>query len=406
MCGTVRVILLDDIKYNLVYLKQFLVSMGLDVEYTTSAYQALEWLKTKDGIHAVFTDYQMPELNGINFQQECKKKLRIEMGKELPAFILFSAFKENKVEREALKKGFLAFLKKPFDKNDLEDVIKRVIAGEHLKFNQVKRVLLATHDNLIHDYIQSILPSGAFQINWVNEIDDAVEHYKKDIGLSGILTTPAIGDADALLLKLACVDNIRYSDTGIVPEPPFMVLFSEGDFTDKRAQVEYIAKANLQGIKEIINLTENPGRILEVLGSDMDLGKNEVEDYKVLVVDDVAFNRSMICNILKKMNIEPIEAANGKDAMEKYRLDPNIRFVICDLLLPDMKGDELLRHCESIKRIGPQGEVESAPFLMVTACQERAIIEAAMKVGFIDWLPKPLKIDLIQSHTKKALKLA
>ena len=62
----------------------------------------------------------------------------------------------------------------------------------------------------------------------------------------------------------------------------------------------------------------------------------------VLVVDDAAFMRMMIRDILAKEGYVIHEAVNGRDAIEKYaEVRPDL--VTMDITMPEMSGLDALR---------------------------------------------------------------
>src|SRR5690625_3872144 len=69
---------------------------------------------------------------------------------------------------------------------------------------------------------------------------------------------------------------------------------------------------------------------------------------KVLIVDDAAFMRMMIKDILEKNGYEVVgEAQNGVEAVEKYEgLSPDL--VTMDITMPEMDGIEALKKIQEI----------------------------------------------------------
>lgn len=76
------------------------------------------------------------------------------------------------------------------------------------------------------------------------------------------------------------------------------------------------------------------------------MARNGVPEYRVLLVDDEPFIRSMTARLLADLGCKSfIEAGNGREALAK--LDENaahIDFILCDIAMPDMDGVEIVRH--------------------------------------------------------------
>ncbi len=114
----------------------------------------------------------------------------------------------------------------------------------------------------------------------------------------------------------------------------------------------------------------------------------------VLVVDDAAFMRMMIRDILAKEGYVIHEAVNGRDAVEKYReVHPDL--VTMDITMPEMSGLEALRE---IRAVDPEARV-----LMVSAMGQQKMIVEALESGAMDFLVKPFQPTKVLETIKKCL---
>jgi two-component system chemotaxis response regulator CheY len=110
---------------------------------------------------------------------------------------------------------------------------------------------------------------------------------------------------------------------------------------------------------------------------------------KILVVDDAAFMRVSIKNMLTKNDYEIVgEAENGKIAVQKYQeLNPDI--VTMDITMPEMDG---LASLKEILSINPAANV-----VMVSAMGQESMVREAVLAGAKGFIVKPFKEDVILS---------
>jgi len=114
----------------------------------------------------------------------------------------------------------------------------------------------------------------------------------------------------------------------------------------------------------------------------------------VLVVDDAAFMRMMIRDILSKEGYVIHEAVNGRDAIEKYaEIHPDL--VTMDITMPEMSGLDALR---AIRDKDP-----SARVLIVSAMGQQRMIVEALELGAMDFLVKPFQPTKVLETVKKCL---
>jgi len=114
---------------------------------------------------------------------------------------------------------------------------------------------------------------------------------------------------------------------------------------------------------------------------------------KVLIVDDAAFMRISIKNMLTKNGYEVVgEAENGLIGVEMYKeLQPDI--VTMDITMPEMSGLDALKE---ITKIDPQAKV-----VMVSAMGQEAMVREAIVSGAKGFIVKPFKEDGIIAAIKK-----
>lgn len=111
---------------------------------------------------------------------------------------------------------------------------------------------------------------------------------------------------------------------------------------------------------------------------------------KVLIVDDAAFMRMMLKNMLTKHGYEVIaEAENGQKAVEMYK-EHNPDIVTMDITMPDMDGIQAVKE---IKSIEPKAKI-----IMCSAMGQQEMVLNAIKAGARDFIVKPFSEEkVIQS---------
>lgn len=116
---------------------------------------------------------------------------------------------------------------------------------------------------------------------------------------------------------------------------------------------------------------------------------------KIMIVDDAAFMRITIKNMLQKSEHEVVgEAENGRIAVEKYReLKPDI--VTMDITMPEMDG------LAALKAI--RAEDPNAKIIMVSAMGQEAMVRDAVLNGARGFIVKPFKEDGILAAINKLL---
>ena len=116
---------------------------------------------------------------------------------------------------------------------------------------------------------------------------------------------------------------------------------------------------------------------------------------KILLVDDAAFMRMMLKDILTKAGFDPIvEAENGLVAVEKFK-EESPDLVIMDITMPEMDGIQAVKE---IKKIAP-----SANIIMCSAMGQQAMVIESIQAGAKDFIVKPFQPDRVLEAVKKAL---
>ncbi len=113
---------------------------------------------------------------------------------------------------------------------------------------------------------------------------------------------------------------------------------------------------------------------------------------KILIIDDSAFQRKILSDIIIKKNIHIIEATNGSEGLKSIESE-NPDLVILDHNMPEMTGEELLNILSQKKN--------QIPVIMVTANIQDTTRNKAINLGVKGFLSKPIdEKDLLETIHK------
>ncbi|MBX9909198.1 MAG: EAL domain-containing protein [Beijerinckiaceae bacterium] len=107
----------------------------------------------------------------------------------------------------------------------------------------------------------------------------------------------------------------------------------------------------------------------------------------LLIVDDIADNRTILARRFQRRGFEIVEASSGREALACLATRP-FDTILLDVMMPEMDGIEVLR------RIREQHSVSAMPVIMVTAKSQSEDIVAALALGANDYVTKPVEFDV------------
>jgi DNA-binding response OmpR family regulator len=103
--------------------------------------------------------------------------------------------------------------------------------------------------------------------------------------------------------------------------------------------------------------------------------------FRILIAEDDANTRKLMCAVLKRQGFEPLQAEDGDHALRLMETE-HVDLVVLDLMMPGMDGYALSRELRSAWR--------HLPILMVTARQEPEDKRLGFLAGTDDYMVKPV----------------
>jgi len=120
-----------------------------------------------------------------------------------------------------------------------------------------------------------------------------------------------------------------------------------------------------------------------------------VERPKILVIDDEAGVRDLVCDALSMSEFSSAQANDGLEALSLLRRE-KFDLLILDINMPKLDGLALL---EKLRNEGA-----SIPVLMLSARADKADINQGLRLGADDYLTKPFSIEELVLRVKAFLR--
>jgi len=120
---------------------------------------------------------------------------------------------------------------------------------------------------------------------------------------------------------------------------------------------------------------------------------------KVLLVDDLAENLLALRSLLRRDDLELLQAKSGREALELL-LDHEVAVALIDVQMPEMDGFELAELMRGSER------TRHVPIILVTAgSREEQRVFRGYDAGATDFLFKPLEPYAVQSKVDTFVQL-
>jgi len=117
---------------------------------------------------------------------------------------------------------------------------------------------------------------------------------------------------------------------------------------------------------------------------------------KILVVDDEALVRSMMCDGLAAAGHAVLAAASGEEALQVVHAE-RPACILMDIMMPDLDGYDT---CAALKA---DSRTALIPVLLVSATTDARVADQAKRVGAAGVLRKPVRVDELRRVIAQAL---
>lgn len=118
---------------------------------------------------------------------------------------------------------------------------------------------------------------------------------------------------------------------------------------------------------------------------------------KALIIEDTPDNMALITFILRKNGYETIEAETGQKGIDLALAHPRPDFIILDIQLPDMSGNEVLTAIRNSEANG------SIPIIAMTSYAMSGDRERLLAAGCNGYIEKPIDPMTVMDQIREVL---
>jgi len=337
---------------------------------------------------AVILDLGLPDHSGLTVLDRLKQDIRT---RHVPVHVVSAH--EN--AETALALGAVGYLRKPVDREQLMDALRRM----ETRFAQrMRRVLVVEDDTVQRESIQQLL--GTHDVETVGAASAAhcLKRLKEETFDCMVLDL-SLPDASGYSL----LETLSHEDAYSFP-PVIVYTGNELSADDEQRLRRYSKSIIVKGAKSPERLLDEVTLFLHQVVSELPAEHQRMlekarrrdsllEGRRILIVEDDVRNVFALTSVLEPRGLKVVIARNGREALtalESAPADQKIDIILMDVMMPEMDGLTATR--EIRKR--PDWKI---PIIMLTAKAMRDDQENCMTAGANDYLAKPLDVEKLLS---------
>jgi CheY-like chemotaxis protein/anti-sigma regulatory factor (Ser/Thr protein kinase) len=126
----------------------------------------------------------------------------------------------------------------------------------------------------------------------------------------------------------------------------------------------------------------------------------QLQGYTILAAEDMNYHREVLSMYLKKTGVTIDYAVNGKEAVEKFKANPEkYSLILMDIRMPEINGDEATK----IIRALDLKKAKNIPIIAMTADVFKEDVQKCLSAGMNDHISKPVVPKIIYAKLKQYL---
>jgi len=111
---------------------------------------------------------------------------------------------------------------------------------------------------------------------------------------------------------------------------------------------------------------------------------------RALIVDDSRAVRSVIGRSVRELGFTPVEAGNGREALQRLATEGPVDLALVDWNMPEMSGYEF------VCAVRADASHDAMRIIMVTSESELQRVATALDAGANEYLMKPFTVDALR----------
>jgi PAS domain S-box-containing protein len=327
---------------------------------------------------AVLLDIRLPGMDGWAVLTALKEDTRT---RHIPVHIVSA----EETSTEAVRRGAIGQVTKPLAQEDLEEIFRRL---DLASAGKPRRVLVVEDDAVTRRSTVQLIAGSDVQV------DEAETGGQALVALRS-------GHYDCVVLDLGLPDMDgpevldRLEREHIELPPTIVYTCRELTRAEEGALREHVASIVLKDVRSQERLLDEVSLFLHRVVGDMPERQREIirrlhnsdaalTDKKVLIVDDDMRTTFAMSRFLSERGMKTLKAENGERALRLLEEQPDVAFVLMDIMMPGMDG------YEAIRRIRAQERFRGLPIIALTAKAMPEDREKCLAAGANDYLSKPL----------------
>jgi CheY-like chemotaxis protein/CHASE3 domain sensor protein len=339
---------------------------------------------------AIVLDIMLPVMDGWTVLKKLKSDPKT---KHIPVHMMSAGTIK---ESEAKQQGAIGFLKKPIEKDQLDEAFD-LLSTAHAKYN-LSKVLVIEDQELQSKILTGQLTDKGVEVKQAFTGNEALELLKTHV-------------FDCIILDLRLPDISGFDLLDQIKSQPEhshipVIINTAMELDDDKmahimkhteAMVLKSNKSNDRLIDEVslfmnkIKQDEKPVSKTIVKGKHVSTLEKALKGKTILITDDDMRNIFALSSALQEYEMNIYIANNGKEAIQKLQENGDIDLVLMDIMMPEMDGYEAMRAIRDEKKFA------RLPIIALTAKAMKNDREKCIEAGANDYISKPVDMDKLLS---------